>query len=316
MMRKLIIAGIVLTLIIIAFVGVYWANESNRITGAQQKLFAEEMRLGARTYTSQCAQCHGVNGEGLVGPALNDNQLPEDALTRIIERGIPHSTMTAWSLEEGGPLQEYAIQHLVLFVTNWDDDLLDSARAELDGEGAGVEASGVDEFASAGEALFIGKGCATCHGDNALGLVQVPGDSCLTCHTGDLRSLEVAPSLPGHSAEDIEKKVREGGRRMPSFDEDKITEAELVAILAFIDGLPVPELSNEAKAALGQALEAVRNEEIFWANLKLEEALAAADLLVQKAQIEKIIDYVTFGNLSEAAEQLEALAGDGDGHDH
>ncbi len=103
---------------------------------------------------------------------------------------------------------------------------------------------------------------------------------------------------------------------MPSFGEDKITEAELVAILAFIDGLPVPELSNDAKAALGQALEAVRNEEIFWAKLKLEEALVAADLLVQKAQIEKIIDSVTFGNLSEAAEQLEALAVGGDGHAH
>lgn len=317
-MKNQMIIGIILTLIIIIFIGVYWANEPARQEAARQELFMDEMTLGARTYATQCARCHGVNGEGLVGPPLTENSLPEEALTRIIERGIPHTTMTAWSAEEDGPLMKDEIRHLITFINNWDSDLLDTVREELARESGGETAAAEsDKFASAGEALFTSKGCAVCHGDNALGRVIKPNESCLTCHSGDLRSLAIAPALPGHSAEEITEKVREGSKKMPSFDEDKITEDELAAIIAFIEDIPVPEISGDLEAALSEALGAVRNNEIFWANLQLEEALTAAELDVQKAQIEKVIESVADGNLAEAVEQLEAMvSGEEDGHAH
>ncbi len=317
-MKNQMIIGIILTLIIIIFIGVYWANEPARQEAARQELFQEKMELGARTYATQCARCHGINGDGLAGPPLTGNRLPEEALTRIIQRGIPHTVMTAWSAEEDGPLRDSEIRHLITFINSWDDDLLDSVREESARESGEAAAAEPDKFASTGESLFNGKGCAACHGNNALGRVVKPGPSCLSCHTGDLRSLEIAPALPGHSAEEITEKVREGSKEMPSFDEDKITEDELGEIIAFIEDIPVPEISGDLEASLSEALEAVRNEEIFWAGLQLEEALTAAELDVQKAQIEKVIENVADGNLAEAAEQLEAMVSgeEGDGHAH
>ncbi len=313
------IIGIILTLIIIIFIGVYWANEPARQEAARQELFQEKMELGARTYATQCARCHGINGGGLAAPPLIENRLPEKTLTRIIEQGIPHTSMTAWSAEEEGPLTEAEIRHLVTFIDNWDNDLLSAVQEELARESGGqVAAAEPDKFTSIGESLFNSKGCAACHGNNALGRVVRPGPSCLSCHTGDLRSLEIAPALPGHSAEEIAEKVREGSKEMPSFDEDKITEGELGEIIAFIQDIPLPEISGDLETALSEALEAVRNEEIFWASLQLEEALTAAELDVQKAQIEKVMENVADGNLAEAAEQLEAMVSgaEGDGHAH
>jgi mono/diheme cytochrome c family protein len=317
-MRNQMLAGIILTVIVIAFIGVYWANESDRQTAAQQKQLATEMRLGARTYALQCAKCHGVTGDGLAGPPLNDNQLPEDIIRKIIERGIPHTSMTAWSVEEGGALKEHDISNVAAFIRNWDNDILDTARLELSRESAEEDESGVDEFSSVGAKLFTSKGCATCHDDDALGRVLKPGDSCLSCHTGPIRSLELAPLLPGHSEEIIREKVREGSKKMPVFSEDKMTEDELGEIIAFVEDIPVPEISGDLEAALSEALEAIRNEEIFWASFQLEEALTATELDVQKAQIEKVIENVTDGNLAEATEQLEAMVSgeEGDGHAH
>jgi mono/diheme cytochrome c family protein len=306
-MRNQMLAGIILTIIVIAFIGVYWAYEPERQIAAQQKQFDTEMRLGARTYALQCAKCHGATGDGLAAPPQNDNQLPEEIIKKIIERGIPHSSMTAWSFEEGGALKEHEISNVAAFISNWDGDILDTVRLELSRESADGDESDADEFSSIGEKLFTSKGCATCHGDDALGRVLKPGDSCLSCHTGPIRSLELAPLLPGHSEEIIREKVRGGGKKMPAFDEEKITEDELLEIIDFIEEIPVPEVSGDLAAALSEALEAVRNEEIFWAMLQLEEALIVAEIDVQKARIEKILEDVVDGNLSEAAEQLEAL---------
>ncbi len=299
--------------IIIIIVGIYWLNEPNRQAAAQRYVLIRRQEMGALIYAGQCAQCHGASGEGMVGSALKDG-LPAETLTKIIERGIPHTVMTAWGDEEGGPLKENEIEDLTVFITNWDEEILSEARSEVSGqETQGLNAS---VSLSRGEGLFNSKGCASCHGQGALGKVATPGEACVTCHTGEIRSLVLAPSLPGHSDEIIREKVREGGKNMPAFGEEKITEEELGAIIEFIEEISVPELSDTAKEALGEALEAIENEELFWAKLQLETALANTDLLVQKAQIEKIIDDVDNGNLEEAVEQLEALFGGEDGHAH
>ncbi|MHC4278506.1 MAG: hypothetical protein ACYSTI_14500, partial [Planctomycetota bacterium] len=83
--------------------------------------------------------------------------------------------------------------------------------------------------------------------------------------------------------------------------------------------LDIP-LSAELQTALKEALEAVRNEELLQANLKLDEALLVAELTILRHNIGMIIEEVAKNNLLEAAELLEAMVGEegeaGDGHAH
>lgn len=303
-MKKQMTVGIVLTLLIIAFVGIYWANESSRQTAAQQTQFTQELKLGARTYTLQCAECHGDNGEGFQGPALNGTDLPRDTFTKIVERGMPHTIMPAWSVDDSGPLQPHEIQEVVDFIYNWNDKVLAAARAELGPEAGGMESQ---KFASPGEALYHSKGCAECHGDDALGLVFKYSRACSNCHVDETRLLVYGPSLPGHPDDVIKKQVREGGIKMPSFSEDVISDADLQAIIAFLNSLPVPRVAGVLKASLEEALAALSNEQISLAKEKLAAALAAAQLDVQKAEIEKIIEDVDRENYAEAAELIQSL---------
>lgn len=218
-MRKQLITGIILMAVIIVFITVYWAYEPERQAAAQREQFVTTMERGARGFvTTGCAMCHGVNGGGLEGdgPNLNDTELPEDTIIKTIERGVLDTDMSAWSVEDDGPLKKHEILDITTFITNWDSDLLDGIWGELGPE------------------------------------------------------------------------------------------------------LDIP-LSPELRMALSEALEAVRNEELFQANLNLGEALSVAELTIQRHHIEMIIEEVASNNLLEAAELLEAMIGEegeGDGHAH
>lgn len=61
---------------------------------------AEAMKAGEQTYMTTCAACHGLQGEGLIGPNLTDRywihgNKPEDMLTAVTN-GFPDKGMPAW----------------------------------------------------------------------------------------------------------------------------------------------------------------------------------------------------------------------------
>ena len=70
----------------------------------------------------------------------------------------------------------------------------------------------------AGHQLFVDKGCAACHGQNAGGS-------------------SFAPPLAGHSAAVVKRQIRAPLGIMPVFPPDKISNEEMEAITTFIDGL-------------------------------------------------------------------------------
>lgn len=68
-------------------------------------LTAEELARGKKIYNGQCALCHGIDGVGGRGPALNQSKLDragDDAgLFKVIQNGIPGSEMSEfWMLTE------------------------------------------------------------------------------------------------------------------------------------------------------------------------------------------------------------------------
>ncbi len=82
---------------------------------------------GYNLYEANCARCHGVNGEGGIGPVLNDqmklfSHLNEQYLKNVLTAGgryvcgNPKSQMPVWADTNGGPLNYIAIDDLIAFL--------------------------------------------------------------------------------------------------------------------------------------------------------------------------------------------------------
>lgn len=105
----------------------------------------EDRKEGAVSFRSQCASCHGSDAKGTTaGPDLSRGQfkhaVSEEAMFRVITKGVPGSTMPGFALNGRSAWQ------LVTFI-----------------HGLNMEKSGGAGDASAGAALFAKLKCAGCH---------------------------------------------------------------------------------------------------------------------------------------------------------
>lgn len=111
-------------LIFVVTIPIYATRETIRMAGAQQTLQGQIVAEGASLYVDYCAMCHGKAGEGLgVMPTLNHPALADaddNALFRSIARAAHGTAMAAWHLDEGGVLNDYQIQELVVLIQNAD----------------------------------------------------------------------------------------------------------------------------------------------------------------------------------------------------
>ena len=82
---------------------------------------------GYNLYMANCARCHGDNGEGKIGPVLNDQSklfghFTEQYLRNVLTVGGRYvcgdakSVMPVWSNTNGGPLNYVAIDDLIAFI--------------------------------------------------------------------------------------------------------------------------------------------------------------------------------------------------------
>ena len=85
-------------------------------------------------------------------------------------------------------------------------------------ESAASPTAAVTVADSPGHSLFIAKGCAACHGQNAEGTT-------------------IAPALPGHNEQMVKNQVRNPRFQMPAFSLEQISDEELEAIAGFIVNL-------------------------------------------------------------------------------
>jgi mono/diheme cytochrome c family protein/uncharacterized cupredoxin-like copper-binding protein len=134
-------------LLIVLFIPVYWLYEQGMpalgVTGRQtQEATAQQVtaiQRGNYLFVANCARCHGPNGQGGVGPPLNDQSKLYNAVLPSGQSGAGHlnpnyistvltvggryvcgdanSLMPVWSNVNGGPLNYQQIAELVAFIT-------------------------------------------------------------------------------------------------------------------------------------------------------------------------------------------------------
>jgi mono/diheme cytochrome c family protein len=78
--------------------------------------FEESVANGRKLYVKNCASCHGAEGEGGIGPALNEKEkldsLGLENVRHTIEEGVAGTAMPGWK----GVLTEDEIEDLVNFI--------------------------------------------------------------------------------------------------------------------------------------------------------------------------------------------------------
>jgi cbb3-type cytochrome c oxidase subunit III len=210
-MQQKILIGFILTFIIVIFVPVYWAMEPGRQEAARIRQQTEAVERGAATYSSVCANCHGAQGEGMVGPALKGTSLDDDALAKIIVRGIPGTAMTAWGDEDGGPLKSHQIDDLVNFIKHWESAPPPKPTLPLPTTPPTIDA--YQSYASS---------CAVCHGVNRQGVSAL----------GPALTPESLAKLSDAEIRDVILNGR-AGTPMPAFKSTLSTDA-IDALLQFI----------------------------------------------------------------------------------
>ncbi len=123
---------------------------------------------GGELYRRMCAVCHGPNGEGYAAdhaPRLAGREflasVSDAALRSAIASGRAGTTMSAWGVGAGGPLQPRDVDALVAYMRLWQ----------------AVRPAALDERPLAGDeargAASYEQSCAKCHGARGTGGPEV-----------------------------------------------------------------------------------------------------------------------------------------------
>ncbi|HJP88578.1 MAG TPA: cupredoxin domain-containing protein [Candidatus Limnocylindrales bacterium] len=107
--------------------GVPIINTTPRMQAEADLQQVTSVERGYNLFEANCAKCHGANGEGGVGPVLNDqnklfSHLTEAYIRNVLEVGgryvcgNPKSVMPVWSNTNGGPLNYVQIEDLIAFI--------------------------------------------------------------------------------------------------------------------------------------------------------------------------------------------------------
>jgi mono/diheme cytochrome c family protein/plastocyanin len=128
--------GFLAVVVVVLFITIYWFYELAPLGFREPRLDAEaaaqqvtSVERGYNLYEANCARCHGANGEGGIGPALNRQDklfahLSVDYLNNMMIAGgryacgNPNSIMPIWSNEgrPAGPLNYIQIEDLIAFI--------------------------------------------------------------------------------------------------------------------------------------------------------------------------------------------------------
>jgi mono/diheme cytochrome c family protein len=80
---------------------------------------------GSLLYAQNCAVCHGAEGQGRIGATLAQDWpsfRPDLQVKTVIANGIEGSVMPAWSIANGGPLDDAQVNDITAYILTWQSD--------------------------------------------------------------------------------------------------------------------------------------------------------------------------------------------------
>ncbi len=122
-LRKWQASGVVVFVLLVVAFPLYQAVDATRRDQALADRTAALVGAGRQLWGLNCAECHGVNGQGVDAPALNSQEflknVSDEQMQRITSVGIPGTEMPAWWNEIGGPLTDEQIAAVVAYLRSW-----------------------------------------------------------------------------------------------------------------------------------------------------------------------------------------------------
>ncbi len=162
---RYLIAGLVMTLLVVSALAIYTLRETTRLATAAGQFNDERVTHGSQIYQEQCVACHGAKGEGGVGPALNNRSVLKNTMDNVffsvIRSGVPGTQMPAWSVNFGGPLTDEDVHDLVALFRSWEPTAPE------------IQPQQYVPDAARGALLFTNT-CAACHGEDGAGTQKAP----------------------------------------------------------------------------------------------------------------------------------------------
>ena len=147
-----------------------------------------------------------------------------------------------------------------------------------------------------GHELFISKGCAACHGQDALGS-------------------EIAPALPGHSEVIVKRQVRNPRFRMPAFTERQVSDEELDSIAQYIASLPSEghahpgaiQLTAAVEMHHWMALEAIKADDTAEGIHHVKHIIELLEPGVHRTQMEAILESLPAAETHDPEHKIEGM---------
>ena len=126
--RVMVIGAVLLVLMAAVFPFYRWFEPANR-DDAREANLASLAESGQTLWGFNCSSCHGLNGEGGIGPALNSVQFLQsgtnEQFAQLIAVGVPGSQMSAYSQDYAGPLTSEQIRAITIYMRAWEEDAPD-----------------------------------------------------------------------------------------------------------------------------------------------------------------------------------------------
>ncbi len=141
-----ILIGILATMITIVSILLVAFTEDIRMQDQAESWEGRSIENGAALYATACASCHGVDGKGASGPALNSYYFFTETgrikdvdftgslrqyVKLTIAAGRPSKQqsqwpvrMPTWGADYGGPYRDDQIEEIVDYVMNWEESAL------------------------------------------------------------------------------------------------------------------------------------------------------------------------------------------------
>lgn len=203
--------AVLLFLFVLAF-PVYWLTQPSRLEASQEALDESLAMHGEELFNDSCAQCHGGEASGAIGPALNSEQflgaVTDKQMHQLISTGVPGTLMVAYSADFGGSFTQQQITAIVVYLRSFEDTAPDFPAWQ----------SPLSQADLTGEQSY-NIACSYCHG------IDLEGNIGPALGAGSDSSFE--------SDEFLEERIRDGIDEMPAF-ESVFTDSQIDDIIAYI----------------------------------------------------------------------------------